>query len=67
MSAFGGKAAVELTRIDLAQKNHNLLALKRFFGIARFLSKSVSLKPLGTKRPGQVSLRFKSLSRAREG
>jgi len=31
-------------------------ALKRFFGIARFLSKSVSLKPLGTKRPGQVKL-----------
>ena len=30
-------------------------ALKRFFGITRFLSKSVSLKPLGTKRPGQVS------------
>jgi hypothetical protein len=31
-------------------------ALKRFFGITRFLSKSVSLKPPGTKRPGQVSL-----------
>ena len=32
-------------------------ALKRFFGITRLLSKSVSLKPLGTKRPGQVNLK----------
>src|SRR5476651_421728 len=31
-------------------------ALKRFFGITRFLSKAVSIKPLGTKRPGQVNV-----------
>jgi hypothetical protein len=30
-------------------------ALKRFFGITSFLSKPVSIKPLGKKRPGQVT------------
>ncbi|MEY4878803.1 MAG: hypothetical protein RJB62_271, partial [Pseudomonadota bacterium] len=29
-------------------------ALKRFFGITKVLSKSFCIKPLGTKRPGQV-------------